>query len=78
MEDVSVRVDDVPSVVLCVELVQTYERVGVSPSASEAVAEQVSSDVVVTADDGEMEAPIENSGEVLEIVMLVLELTEAP
>ena len=78
MDDVSVRVDEVPNVVLCVELVQTYERVGVSPSASEAVAEQVSSDVVVTPDNGEMAAPIENSGEVLEIVMLVLELIEAP
>ena len=78
MEDVSVRVDDVPSVVFCVELVQTYDSVGVSPSASEAVAEQVSSEVVVTPDDGEMAAPIENSGRVLEIVILVLELTEAP
>ena len=65
MEDVSVRVDDVPSVVLCVELVQTYERVGVSPSASEAVAEQVSSEMVVTPDDGEMEAPVSKTGALL-------------
>ena len=78
MEDVSVRVDVVPNVVLCVELVQTYERVGVSPSASEAVAEQVSSEMVVTPDEGEIAAPIENSGLVLEIVMFALECTEAP
>ena len=65
MDDVSVRVDDVPNVVFCVELVQTYERVGVSPSASEAVAEHVSSEMVVTADDGEMEASVSKIGVLL-------------
>ena len=65
MEDVSVRVDDVPNVVLCVELVQTYERVGVSPSASEAVAEQVSSEMVVTPDEGEMAVSVSKTGALL-------------
>ena len=68
MDDVSVRVDDVPSVVLCVELVQTYDSVGVSPSASEAVAEQVSSEMVVTPDDGEMEASVSKTGALLTTV----------
>ena len=51
---------------------------GVSPSASEAVAEQLSAVLVVTLDEGEMAAATSKSGSVLSIVMLTLELTEAP
>jgi hypothetical protein len=72
---VRVRLAFVPSIV--VPLVHSYDIVGVSPSSSVAVAEQVKVELVVTPELGEIDGP-EITGAVFAIVTLSLPVGPSP